>query len=299
MWPLQRRGLAEQMLLVKLLLPGDHRSMGSCLRKNSLPFLLALLVMLAGSCWAFPYQIGDYNVDVTVRNSAMNLIPGIKVKLYRYDSSTVIVEAAATGYRTRVYHLPIRENQFHYKLDLTLEDPPRKVYVVDHNNQPIAAAYVRLEQFGFPADHFGITAFIPTKMWPQALASKVEVFDTSWGVPRKKSCEITQIEEFYCVKLSMTRKALKWSGPELLVTFKTSAPARVGVVEQRLARLQNISSAAGQVNNDEESLALYLAGNFSAETLCETNIAMPPCLAKLLHTRKRFAELHRENSQNF
>lgn len=255
--------------------------------------------MLAGSCWAFPYQIGDYNVDVTVRNSAMNLIPGIKVKLYRYDSSTVIVEAAATGYRTRVYHLPIRENQFHYKLDLTLEDPPRKVYVVDHNNQPIAAAYVRLEQFGFPADHFGITAFIPTKMWPQALASKVEVFDTSWGVPRKKSCEITQIEEFYCVKLSMTRKALKWSGPELLVTFKTSAPARVGVVEQRLARLQNISSAAGQVNNDEESLALYLAGNFSAETLCETNIAMPPCLAKLLHTRKRFAELHRENSQNF
>lgn len=269
------------------------------LRKIARLVLVAALVMAAGMLQAFPYQIGDYRVDVTVRNAAMNLIAGIKVNLYRYDKATILVEALAAGYQSLTYRLPIRENQTFYKIDLVMQDLERNIHVVDHNERPIDAAYVRKEQYGFPSDHYGITAYIPVKMWPSAVAARVEVIDTFWGVPLKKTCEITQVEEFYCVKLSITRKSLKWSGKNLLVVFRTSVPASAATVAARLGTLEKIVQGDSYPAGCEESLASYLADTFSADELAESRAVLPGSLAHLMQARARFAEVHRENLENF
>ncbi len=277
----------------------DYRDMSNNLRKITVLTLLAVLVMAGGIAQAFPYQLGDYKVDVTVRNSAMNLIAGIKVALYRYDKATILVEAAAAGYKTLTYKMAIRENQFYYKTDLVLADLDRRVRVVDHNDRPIAAAYVRLEQYGFPSDHYGITAFIPVQMWPSALSERVEIFDSFWGVPLKKTCEITQVDEFYCVKLSMTRKSLKWSGSDLFVAFRTTAPTQTPALAARLTTLDKIAAGNGYPAGCEESLSEYLCKNFSTDDLAATGSRLPAGLAKLMRERTRFAELHRETPENF
>ncbi len=269
------------------------------MKKITFLALLAVLVMAGGIAQAFPYQLGDYKVDVTVRNSAMNLIAGIKVALYRYDKATILVEAAAAGYKTLTYKMAIRENQFYYKTDLVLADLDRRVHVVDHNDRPIAAAYVRLEQYGFPSDHYGITAFIPVQMWPAALSERVEVFDSFWGVPLKKTCEITQVDEFYCVRLSLTRKSLKWSGSDLYVSFKTTAPAQTPALAARLATLDKISATSDYPAGCEEALCEYLCKNFSADDLAASHRQLPAGLAKLMQARARFSEVHRENLENF
>lgn len=287
------------MLLVLVLAQVDYRDMRKNLRKITILALLAVLVMMTAAVDAFPYQIGDYKVDVTVRNSAMNLIAGIKVALYRYDKSTILVEAAAAGYQTLNYRLAIREDQTYYKIDLVLADPLRRVHVVDHNDRPIEAAYVRLEQFGFPSDHFGVTAYIPVQMWPSALSERVDIFDSFWGMPLKKTCEITQVDEFYCVKLSMTRRSLKWSGKDLYVSFKTSAPAQAPALAARLATLEKIIGTDTYPAGSEEAMALYLADNFSTDELSDCGIALPASLERLTALRSRFAELHRENNEIF
>ncbi len=273
--------------------------MGKNLRKIVNLALFAVLVMAAATLQAFPYELGDYKVDVTVRNVAMNLVAGIKVALYRYDKATILVEAAAAGYKTLTYKLSVRENQFIYKIDLVLADLERRVHIVNHNNKIIASAYVRLEQYGFPSDHYGITAFIPVKEWPSAVAARVDIFDNMWGVPLKKTCEITQVDEFYCVKLSMTRKSLKWTGKDLLVTFKTTAPASPAAVVARVNTLQKIVAGDTYPAGCEESLAEYLCSNFSAEDLEASQSNLPSSLAKLMQTRARFAEVHNEKAENF
>lgn len=260
-----------------------------------IPCLLALLVLVAGTCSAFPYQMGDFKVDVTVRNSAMNLIPGIKVALYRYDKASILVEATASGYQRKTYLVNIRENQFYYKCDLQLADPEKRITVVDHNNKVIESAYVRMDQYGFQADHYGITAFIPVKMWSEALAPKVEVFDSFWGMPLKKTCEISQVEEFYCVKLSLTRKSLKWCGSDLMVTFRTSMPVNPNAITTRLDLLNKIPGNSKFPDGSEEALTCYMAENFSAEDLIATGYELPTSLGKLVDARQRFSELHREN----
>ena len=287
------------LLLVMIVAQVDYRDMSNISRKIAVFALLAVLVMAATAVDAFPYQIGDYKVDVTVRNSAMNLIAGIKVALYRYDKATILVEAAAAGYQTLTYRLAIRENQTYYKIDLVLADPVRRVQVVDHNDRLIEAAYVRLEQYGFPSDHYGITAYIPVQMWPSAVSERVEIFDSFWGMPLKKTCEITQVDEFYCVKLSMTRKSLKWSGKDLYVSFKTSAPAQAPALAARLATLEKIVVSNAYPAGSEESLTLYLAENFSAEELSACGNPLPASLEKLTALRSRFAELHHENPKIF
>ncbi len=273
--------------------------MGNYIQKIAALTLLAALVMFAGAAQAFPYQLGDYRVDVTVRNHAMNLISGIKVALYRYDKATILVEAAANGYKTLKYKLPIRENQFIYKIDLQLADVERRLHVVDHNDRVIASAYIRKEQYGFPSDHYGITAYIPVQVWPSAVAARVDVFDSFWGAPLKKSCEITTVEEFYCVKMTITRKALKWSGSDLYVTFRTTAPAQPQAVEARLATLDKIMTGESYPAGCEEALSEYLSDNFAADELSLSRNELPSSLAKLMQTRARFAEVHNEKVENF
>lgn len=283
------------MFLVRKCEWGHHQSMKRFNNVSILACLIAVLVFVSGTCFAFPYQMGDYKVDVTVRNSAMNLIPGIKVALYRYDKSTILVEAAAAGYQRKTYKLSIHENQFYYKTDMMLADPEKRITVVDHNNKVIESAYIRTEQYGFPADHYGITAYIPVKMWSEALAPKVEVFDSFWGMPLKQTCEISQVEEFYCVKLSLARKSLKWCGSDLMVTFRTSMPVNPDVIARQLDLLKKTSGNSQFPDGSEEALTCYMAETFSVDDLIATGNELPQSLDRLIDARQKFAELHREN----
>lgn len=259
--------------------------------------LLAVIVMLlVSTCsgFAIPYQAGKYKVDVAVRNSAMNLIPGIKVGCYQYDAKRLVVEVSASGYKYAKRIINIQENQTFYKCDFVLADLERKIFIVDHNDKVISSAYIREDQFGFPGDHYGITAYIPIVQWPSATMEKVDVFDSFWGVPLKKSCEISQIEEFYCVKLSITRKALKWSGSNLYVVFRTSQPSQQPALNRHLLQLKHLSTEEIIPPGAEESLAEYIAENYTSEEIENAGVAVPASLKWYLLAKKRFNELHRD-----
>ncbi|MDD2999237.1 MAG: hypothetical protein PHV05_09270 [Candidatus Riflebacteria bacterium] len=261
--------------------------------RKELLLILALLFVSA-LCHAVPYQVGKYRVDVTVRNSVMNLIPDVHVSCWRNGENTISIEAKASGYKTKYYQVDIQQNQFFYKRDLVLEDVDRNFYVVDHNQNIISSAYVRTEQYGFPANHYGITAFIPVVSWPGGLDKGVEVFDSFWGVPLKKKCEITKIEEFYCVKLSITRKSLKWSAPDLFVVFRTAEPVQGRALKSRVTRLCDIGLAPAEFPaGSEEALTAYIAETFSADDIAASE-NLPATLVAFMAAKQKFASLHRE-----
>lgn len=255
---------------------------------------VTLLVFIAGSAFCIPYTTGKYKVDVTVRNSAMNLIPGVKVGLYQWDSRRLVVEVSSHGYKSNKKVIDIRENQTFYKCDLVLADLERNIYVLDHTDKQISSAYIRKDQYGYPGDHYGITVYIPIVQWPDAKAENVEVFDSFWGTPMKKSCEITTAEEFYCVRMTITRKALKWSGSDLYVVFKTRAPNSREVLNRHMLQLKKLGTEAEIPNGAEEALAEYIASNYSVEEIEAADVRVPASLKWLLLTKKRFNELHRE-----
>jgi hypothetical protein len=254
--------------------------------------IIVILTFVASGVFAIPYQVGDYKLDVTVRNSAMNLIPDSKVSFYRYDQSSFIAEARATGYRSVSKRIEIKPNQFIYKTEVVLPDLERKLYIIDHNRKVLAAAYLRTDQFGFPGNEYGLTAYIPVEMW-DADAKSVEVFDSFWGAPLKKTCLFEQIEGFHKVSLSITRKALKWSGSKIYVVFRTkdlpAAPAVAGYLKQ----LEQLSANTDCPPGSEEALTSYIYENF-ANDAAALDTELPAVYQRYHAARARFSELHRE-----
>ncbi|MBU1107874.1 MAG: hypothetical protein KKB51_14470 [Candidatus Riflebacteria bacterium] len=255
-------------------------------------FIVALLLFVASSAFALPYQVGDYRFDVTVRNSAMNLVPSFKVSFYRYDQSSYVAEARGIGYKSVRKRIDIKPNQFIYKTEVVLPDLDRQLYVIDHNDGVLSAAYIRTDQFGFPGDHYGLTAYIPIEMWEPG-EQQVEVFDSFWGAPLKKSCAIEAIEGYYKVSLSITRKALKWSGSKIYVVFRTSAPANPRIARRHLKRLNQLSADASRPAGSEEALTAYIYNNFSEQT-ADFSDPLSAVYAKYQAARQRFSQLHRE-----
>jgi len=256
--------------------------------------LMILLVFLSVPVFSITYTTGKYKVDLTVRNSAMNLIPGVKVDLYQYDARRLVAEVSAHGYKPAGKVIDIKGNQTFYKYDLVLADLERNFYVLDHNKKLIPSAYIRKDQYGFPGNHYGITVYIPIVHWPVAKPFNVEVFDSFWGIPLKKTCEVTVVEEFYCVKLSITRKDLKWSGSDIYVLFRTKAPNSRAVLNDHLLQLKKLGTEKDIPNGAEEALAGYIADNYSVEEIESADVRVPASLKWLLLTKKRFNELHRE-----
>ncbi len=254
--------------------------------------IICFLLSVASVVCAIPYQVGDYRIDVTVRNSAMNLIPGVKIRFYRDDQSSFIAEARATGYQSVSKRIRIKPNQFIYKTEVVLPDLGRKLLVVDHNRRVLTAAYLRTDQFGFPGDHYGLTAYIPVEMWSPA-PDRVDVLDSFWGIPLKKSCEVEEIEGFYRVSLSITRKALKWSGSEIYVIFRTQSPASPKIVKGHLKQLDRLSAISDRPLGSEEALTSYIYNNFSKEASAVGD-TLPAVYEKYQAARVRFSQLHRD-----
>lgn len=263
--------------------------------RRIIAFKLMLLIMLAlfmpAGAFAIPYKVGDYTIDVEVRNSAMNLIPNPKVNCWLNGNKSITIKARATGYLDAHRTITVYPNQFFYKADLTLKDLKTKVRIYDLNENPISSAYARTDQYGFPGDKFGLTVFIPTADWPNATSEAVDVIEPFWGLPYKKTCEIDTVDQFYRVRIAIPREALEWSGGDLYVLFRTKVPNRPEIIAKRVARLADLSA-----NNPQARLRLseFLAKSYSITELRTACEILPCPLESLIQAREKFHRLHNE-----
>ncbi len=242
---------------------------------------------------AIPHKIGEYTIDIEVFNRAMNIIPKQKVSTYFIDSKRIAIKVKATGYKTLKYVLNINENQTLYKRDFILEDLERNFFVVDLNDSIIESAYIRQDQYGFEADEYGLTVFIPKADWPVPSSEKVELFDSFWGFPMKKSAEITPTDEFYQIKLRMTRKDLKWSGEDIFVVINNKKPSNLRSSEKYLKSLAKLESDKENGWMYVDQMAKFIAGNFNPDELNLEKAALPQSLNAIYSLKERFAEVHK------
>jgi hypothetical protein len=252
------------------------------------------MLLAASTAFAIPCKVGDFTVDVEVRNQAMNLIPDVKVKCYMVSDRNIMVKAKAPGYQTRTRKIYTQDNQSYYKTDLTLRDIDHRISIVDLNRRPIVSAYARTDQYGFGGNEFGITVFIPKAIWKNAQASEVEVLEPFWGLPFKKNCQITEVDEFYQVKLAISRDALDWSGGDLVVIFKTYVEKDLKILEDRIVSLANLPD----VKNKDViacSLSRFIADNYRVDELRHKFSSLPEPLETIVKDREKFNQLHREN----
>jgi hypothetical protein len=255
-------------------------------------FVLGLLLLLTSAVSAMPYQVGDYTVDVEVRNKVMNIIPNAKVKCY-LNSNSITVKAEAIGYVSYKKKVTLHENQKFYKCDIWLDDLAHKVFIVDLNNDIISSAYARTDQYGVPGDKFGVTVFIPKTDWTNPSAENVDIIEPFWGLPFKKTCQISQIDEFHQVDINIERKALEWCAGELVVVFNTRVPNRPEVVAAKIGRL---ASFTDRPENDAAryELSRYLSSVYSPSELRQLQESLPESLEVFVVAAEKFNQLHLE-----
>lgn len=265
--------------------------------KNTVWSMLVVLVVLGiAPVVALPYQAGPFTVDVEVRNGIMLPIPDAKVTCVHYSATKIRVSASATGYVGQSKFLDIWPNQQFYKHDFVLADVPKKITVCDTNGRQIKSAYFNLDQYGYVAGEFGITVFIPKKLWEQPTAAGCDVFENFWGMPLKRGAEFASVEEYHQVRIRVSRRALDWTSKVWYVVFATKArdesPSELAPWLERLARLEQEPSAPRE---GATRLAAFIYRNFSfnGET-SQRERPLPATLQSLIDQGVRFSQLHRD-----
>ncbi|GAB4285334.1 MAG: hypothetical protein Kow0029_32150 [Candidatus Rifleibacteriota bacterium] len=251
-----------------------------------------MLLTFSTALFAIPYHVGNYTVDVEVRNSAMNLVVDAKVHCYLNGNSSITIKAGATGYYDAKKKITLHENQFFYKVDIELRDLATRIYIVDINKEPIQSAYARTDQYGFPGNQFGMKIFIPVVDWQYANEKNVDVIEPFWGLPFKKTCEIRKVDEFYEVSIGIPREALEWSGGELIVVFKTGSPVNMAVLEDRICKLARINPKNEELRY---RVSEFIAKSYSLHDLRAKYSELPQPLEAMTAQREKFNKLHREN----
>ncbi len=260
---------------------------------NRSMLMAAVLFFVASVVSAIPYKVGDYTVDVEVRNMAMNLIVNAKVDCWLNGDRSITVKARAIGYQDAKRQVTIYPQQNFYKTDLTLLDVDHRVRIIDMNEQVISSAYARTDQYGVPGDQFGVTVFIPIEVWKRPIEKNVDIIEPFFGLPFKKTCEITQVDEFHQVRIQINRKALEWSEGDLVVMFNTRVPANPQILKKRLARIELLpNTPAGE--QARVQICELIAESCSPEDLAALDQPLPESLEKLVAAARRFSELHRE-----
>ncbi len=259
--------------------------------------LLSIIAMLlfCGSAFAIPYTAGPYLVDIEVRSSAMVPILDAKVSCW-LSGKFICIRARAQGYDSVYEEFQSVENQQVYKRDLVLPDIKKRFHACDTYGVPIKSVYFIKDQYGFPSNVYGLKAYIPIQDWKEPISKNVDVFDADWIVPIKNSCEIKQVEEFYEVTMTFTRKAAEWSTTDLLVAFDGAVPPTddesVRVWLRRLARVEKFSDRC--LPGAAQALATFLFNVLPPQTP-ETRGGepLPATLQALYDQADRFEALHR------
>lgn len=274
------------------------------MRTTSLVFLFAAFLFIAGAATvgAVPIQAGPHVVDVDCRNSANLLIPDARPSA-RVKGNNIVVSGSAPGYLSAEVTVPIAPGSFYYKTDLYLPDVPKKFYAIDQNRRPLKSVYFRTEQYGFSSDVYGITAFIPIKDWPNPGERAANVYDLQgpFGglLPLAKSCTYEPIEGYYQVKLTLNRRTLDVTYPQLFVAFRVT-PAKRAIepmpIDDVIATLGRIQTAVddGALEPEATTRALTEAADqCDLAALAAQADRLPPPMAAWVGTRQRFETLHR------
>jgi hypothetical protein len=252
-----------------------------------------LVVWLTAPVWAIPYAVGPYMVDVEVRNTIMVLIPDAKVSL-SLSGSAIRLKATAPGYVTGTYELSVKPNQKYYKYDFVLKDPVRKVVPTNFDLVRISSAYCHVDQYGFSPQVFGITVFIPRKVWAKPDPGSVRVYDPFWGVLPQGKVEIEIVEDFYRVRLAVTRKGYDWLSDTFAVMFGNLAKPGKPRLEAFLAPLHEPPTTGPAVGQQRE-LAAYLSRHLTRDEIEKAGVRVPASLDAVYRQRAVFDELHRDS----
>lgn len=243
--------------------------------------------------------MGGHTVDIDTRNLALNVIPHAKFSCYM-SSGNIQVRVRATGYLEERFTLyPSGTTPGYFKRDVFLQDYPKTLIAEDMNGKKIVAVYFQKDQYGFDPRQYGITAHIPKKMWKNADVRGVEVFDNFWGFPLKKSCEIEAIEDYYRVKLTISRNALELTGSELTVVFDTKEKLPSAGINDWLARLKAAEDGEGELAPGAArafaEFLFYVLPRSDVEQACGGTL--PKSLKVLYDQARDFAALHRDPTE--
>lgn len=258
-------------------------------------FIVLTLIFtgILSTCDAMPYIAGKCTVDISVRNSAMNLIFDAKVSCYMYDENRISLSVKANGYVSKKHIIKVQPNQTLYKHDFILADVKRNFYVTDRSENVLSSAYVRLDQIGFPSNRYGMTVYIPVKNTNHLVEKDIDIFETFWGFPIRHDFSVETVGEFHKVKLSISRKALKWSGEDIIIQVRSAKTIDLKTVKKHLQNLENLDSDINAPTSAAQDLTKYIVNNVSKDLIVENDLDCPRCLTKYYSLIENFKNIHK------
>lgn len=282
---------------------------------NNRILMTLAFAIVHGLLWALPYTVGDCTIDVEIRSRAMIPILHRWVSV-REKNGAILVLARADGYVTRRVEIPKAAGQTQYKVDLVLDDEPRRILVRDIAGAPIASAYVDASQFGFPSDVFGFKVYVPCKVMPHPDTTSIAVMGDMVWVPFPNTWEVETIEGFQKISITIDRKAYGATQRLLSVVIAVDKTAEddpgdngaviedavghdtMGMWLDRLLEVERGERTRKDVpRGSAMAMARFLAQGYPEALLVssmETMNTRSSALTELLEQRKTFRSLHRD-----
>ncbi|MBF0407313.1 MAG: hypothetical protein HQM10_08165 [Candidatus Riflebacteria bacterium] len=179
-----------------------HNFIGS--RFAVIAALLTIFSMNLSAVSATPVNAGPYCFDITVRNSIMLIIPDAKVSC-TIQNQTATIKALAPGYKSKSVNISLYGINSLSAHEIILEDVSASWIIQDFVGRKLHSVVVTTSQDGFKADEYGFHVHFPKLNWPRPQTQGIEVFDSTENLPIKQSCSISELDEYYDIRLSVPR----------------------------------------------------------------------------------------------
>ena len=255
----------------------------------------AIFLFCCFPAFSIPYHVGDCTVDVEVRSSLLIMIPKARVRLWM-QGKVIYIKGSASGYLSNTVTVPTSGAGGYYQRDVILEDVKKTFAAEDLNGKPLVSVYFQSGQYGFEPNEYGVVAVVPKNVWPVANSKKVDIFDSFWGIPLKQSCKIELVEDYYRIRMTVSRVDVDWSGAKFTVVFDTRKKVSSEKITYWLDKLAKVeanqkSLPAGAVDD----LARFLFDNLSRPDVeSVSNGKIPSSLKRLYDQTDKFSNLHQD-----
>ncbi|MBF0500546.1 MAG: hypothetical protein HQM09_10460 [Candidatus Riflebacteria bacterium] len=249
------------------------------------------------NAFTMPHQVGQYTVEIEVRNSIQIPIPGARV-VCSLSGKVIHVRASAAGYLSRTISISADHGDY-FQRDIILSDIPKSISIEDWNEVPLTAAYFLTDQYGFAPDAFGITVYIPIEAWPNASLQRVLLFDEFLGKLNVVT-SLDKTDDFYCLKFVIPRKTFGQTSNRLHVVFDTRVPVTPKASEVWLSRLERLEKTDKPSQREEVYDFSQILGQVLPHEDLEkarTDGVLPHSLEPLVGQFIRFDCLHRDSPE--
>lgn len=258
---------------------------------------LALLAVTVGLLLASPllvradiFSIDGKLIEVEVRNQWQYLLPKAKISCTK-SWGKIIVTANAPGYQEASTSISPSSGQNSYVVALTLRDPAVSLYCYNLAEQKVVSAYFEKGQEGVETQTYAVKVLIPKKSWPHPNAGNIDVCDTGFRLPLKTSCQIKTRDDFYDVRMTISREALGFAGGKLVVFVNTEASLMHGEILKWLQALRRVEKFMPFPGVSVSTFALFLYKVLPRDQVLATG-DVPESLRKLYREQDRFEALH-------